>query len=179
MTSWPPSASRSAMLQPMNPAPPVTRMGREDEGEVIEFLPCLCRGGGPCVAWWRGLFLPQELAPLAAPPPHFVRSPSSRNRGEEFRSPRSCHEPSCLELGAGLVDAVVGGLDRNPFGEFGEALLKVLARHKAEPFGGLGAVAEAVADVADAALADDLRRDLVLAHRAGEFLRHLGHRAIV
>ncbi len=30
--------------------------GREAGGVIPKILPCLCRGGGPCEAWWRGPF---------------------------------------------------------------------------------------------------------------------------
>src|SRR3954468_13721555 len=46
----------------------------------LKFLPGICRGGGPCEAWWRGSFRLRRT-----PPPRFARSPSPGNPGEEFR----------------------------------------------------------------------------------------------
>jgi hypothetical protein len=50
-----------------------------------EFLPCICRGGGPCEAWWRGLV--DSEGPLhrasRGPPPREI---SGRNSGTLSRS---------------------------------------------------------------------------------------------
>jgi hypothetical protein len=45
-----------------------------------EFLPGICRGGGPAEGWWRG-----SSSARRTPPPRFARSPSPGNPGEEFR----------------------------------------------------------------------------------------------
>jgi uncharacterized membrane protein YecN with MAPEG domain len=43
-----------------------------------QFLPGICRRGGPGEAWWRGSFQRRRT-----PPPRFARSPSPGNPGEE------------------------------------------------------------------------------------------------
>src|SRR5438128_159831 len=163
------------MLQPMNPAPPVTRTGRESgvsmrSSRLMRQLPSCW---GPCSSSRR------------RPGSRGVKgAPLQASRGPGLRrgcgtGPPSSDQPPCLELGSRLVDAVVGGLDGDPFGELGEALLEILFGPEAEPLRGFRRVAEAMADVADPALADDLRIDVVAAHCPGELGRHLGDRAVV
>jgi hypothetical protein len=52
-------------------------------GRASKILPCICRGGGPCEAWWRGLADSAEPLHRASrgPPP-----PKNRGRNQEEES---------------------------------------------------------------------------------------------
>jgi hypothetical protein len=107
-----------------------------------EFLPCLCRGGGPCEAWWRGPAEPEDPLHRASrgPPPREI---SGRNQGARKRpsgnggeaAGASCHRhPGLTTLSLSLVGgsvglgeepagpwALAGGPWRKPFGSFPSA----------------------------------------------------------
>ncbi len=87
-----------------NRHPPFPRPGGAGFG--LKILPSLSRGGGPCEAWWRGLFTPEE-----APPPHFVRSPSPANAGEDQAARRASAAPGSF-LGRLALEMVVDRLER-------------------------------------------------------------------
>src|SRR6266567_4400825 len=57
---------------------------------IEHFLPCICRGGGPCAAWWKG------FSGSKNPLHRLRRSPSPRKRGEERSSPPPEHRRSLL-----------------------------------------------------------------------------------
>src|ERR1700712_3620026 len=77
-----------------------------------------------------------------------------------------------------MLDPVVGGLAIDPLRELGQPLDEVLARREAELLPGEPRVAEAVADIADPRLAEDLGGDAVLAHRPGQPFGDFGHAAV-
>lgn len=69
-----------------NPAQPPSRGCAANSSERVGILPCICRGGSSCEAWWRGLGSPQE-----APPSWLRRAASPGNPGEERASTGSEH----------------------------------------------------------------------------------------
>ena len=68
------------------------------------------------------------------------------------------------------------GLLTHPFRQFGQAGREILGRLDAELLACVRGVAKAVANVADAGLADDLGMQIVATHGAGEFLGNLAIR---
>jgi hypothetical protein len=84
-----------------------------------------------------------------------------------------------FEFLARLDDAVLAFLARDPLGQFGQALAEVLAGRIAQALARLGQVGDAVADVAGAALAGDLRLQVRPAHRRGLQAGHLLDRAVL
>src|SRR5215208_1696760 len=68
---------------------------------------------------------------------------------------------------------------RHPLRQLGNALIEILPGTEAEDPRGLRAVAKAVTDIADAALADDVRLNIVAIERTCDRLRHLLHAAVL
>ena len=71
---------------------------------------------------------------------------------------------------------VVGGLGADPVGEFAHGVFEEVRGLEAEQGAGLGDVGEAVADVALARLAEQLRAQMRDLHGAGEDVGDVGHR---
>src|SRR5829696_7910896 len=86
----------------------------------------------------------------------------------------SYRQPSLFELLRSDRDEILWRLVGEPIGQRDEAILERQLRLVTEPIRRLGDVGEAVADVADAAPAGDLRLD-VAAERRRQQARDVGH----
>src|SRR3954452_4757806 len=56
-------------------------------GATALILPCLCRGGGPCEAWWRG------IGTEPAPPPTLGWGPPPPYSGGDLSAPPIVRQP--------------------------------------------------------------------------------------
>src|SRR5438477_10058954 len=108
-------------------------------------------------------------------PPTLGRAPAEPWRASGLTRDGSSNQPLALELVAGLRDVVVGPLLPRPRHEVLDALGEPHARAEAERAADARDVGHAVANVAFAEPADDLRRQRH-AHRPRDRLRERGHR---
>src|SRR5437763_12961364 len=93
-----------------------------------------------------------------------------RRTGGCVLSRSSCHQPPTLEFVGRALDGIDGNLAAQPFCQLLHSREKIDARRKAELGARAADVGEAVADVAGAIFAGDLRRDVGTAHHTREIL---------
>src|SRR3954464_9395098 len=91
----------------------------------------------------------------------------------------SCDESPSFELGGRALDAVIGDLFGQPFGELSKTGAKIHARHKAE-FGATALqVRKAMTNIAGTVPAKDMRRDVRAIEHLGQILGDGKHGALL